>query len=78
MKKANEYEKYVGRTREQMMLEINDYSNYYLSNMWKWHINTNWLGKKKILCIFFKKDVVFKIRVKKTYGKVMNSKMYFI
>jgi hypothetical protein len=76
MKKKDEYQHYIGMSKQQMITEMNNQANYYMANRWEYHTSTNWLGKKTILTLFFRNDIVYKIRIKKTYRKVISQTLY--
>ncbi|SMO72276.1 hypothetical protein SAMN06265171_105211 [Chryseobacterium rhizoplanae] len=78
MKKKDEYQHYMGMSKLQIFIEMNDQANYYMANKWEYHINTNLFGKKTILILFFRKDIVYKIRIKKTYKKIVPQTLYYV
>ncbi|NML72192.1 hypothetical protein HHL23_20725 [Chryseobacterium sp. RP-3-3] len=70
MNKVYEYNYDIGKSMQQIMAEIGNQFNDYHSNIWNCHIKTNFLGKKTVLILFFEDEKVYKIRVRKTYGKI--------
>lgn len=63
--KKNNPKDYLDKTRSQMMAEIGNQSNTYLSDIWYCHVKTSWLGRKTEWIIYFENDNVHKIQIKK-------------
>lgn len=65
--KHSNHFRYLGKNRSQIMAEIGNQSNNYLSDIWNCHIKTNWFGIKTLWIIFFENGKVCKIKIKKTF-----------
>ena len=59
----------LGKTKQEVIENLGSNFNYYHSDVWSYHLKTNWLGKKQYLLIHFKNEVVYKIKIKKSYAK---------
>lgn len=69
--KEQDYQYLLGKTKGQIMEEMEQEFNFYPSDIWTYTIATNWFGRKKILIIFFNdEDLVVNVLIKNTYGKV--------
>lgn len=78
MKKTDKYQSYIGLSKQQILVKINNRTNYYMANKWEYIININWLGRKTILILFFRKDIVYEARIKKTYRKIISRTLYYV
>lgn len=78
MKKKDDCQHYIGMSKQQIFVEMNSKTNYYMGNKWEYLINTNWLGRKTILILFFRKDIVYKAKIKKTYRKIITQTLYYV
>ncbi len=69
--KEQDYQHLLGKTKGQIMEEMEQEFNFYPSDIWTYIIATNWFGRKKILIIFFNdEDLVVNVFIKNMYGKV--------
>ena len=67
---TSEYQYLIGKEKKEIIEELGAQFNYYHSEIWTYHIKTNWLGKKRYLLIAFKDEKVYNIKIKKTYAKI--------
>lgn len=64
------YNHLIGKDKKEITEELGSDFNYYHSEIWTYHIKTNWLGKKAYLLLVFKDEKVHNIKIKKTYAKL--------
>ncbi len=64
------YNRLIGMDKKGIIDELGSEFNYYHSEIWTYHIKTNWLGEKTYLLILFKNEKVHQIKIKKTYAKL--------
>ena len=53
---TSEYQYLIGKEKKEIIEELGAQFNYYHSEIWTYHIKTNWLGKKRYLLIAFKDE----------------------
>ena len=68
--KTSDYSYLIGKDKQNVIIELGSEFNYFHSEIWTYHIKTNWFGKKFYLLIFFKNEIVHKVQIKKTYAKL--------
>ena len=68
--KTSDYSYLIGKDKKNVIIELGSEFNYFHSEIWSYHIKTNWFGKKFYLLIFFKNEIVHKVQIKKTYAKL--------
>ncbi|MDN4013433.1 hypothetical protein QX233_13230 [Chryseobacterium gambrini] len=68
--KNNDYKHLLGKDKIQLIKDFGQEFNYYPANVWTYIIKTGWLGSKYVLIIFFKDNIVSKIKLKTFYGKI--------
>jgi hypothetical protein len=68
--KTSAYSYLIGKDKQNVIIELGSEFNYFHSEIWTYHIKTNWFGKKFHLLIFFKNEIVHKVQIKKTYAKL--------
>lgn len=70
MKINQEYQYLLNKTKKEVKQDLGQDFNFYPSDIWWYHLKTSWLGRKTFLFIHFKDEQVFKITIKKCYGKI--------
>lgn len=68
--KLSDYRYLIGKDKQFVIDDLGSEFNYYHTEIWTYHLKTNWLGKKIHLLLLFKDDVVHEIKIKKTYAKL--------
>ena len=68
--KTSAYSYLIGKDKKSIIEDLGLEFNYFHSEIWTYHIKTNWFGKKFHLLIFFKNEIVHKVQIKKTYAKL--------
>ena len=68
--KTSAYSYLIGKDKKSIIEDLGLEFSYYHSEIWSYHIKTNWLGKKRYLLIAFKDEKVYNIKIKKTYAKI--------
>lgn len=67
----NHYHHLIGKSKKQILEELGQQFNYTPSNIWNYVLVTKgFFCKKKVLFLFFEYDTVFRIKIKKGYGKI--------
>ena len=68
--KTSDYSYLIGKDKQNVIIELCSEFNYFHSEIWSYHIKTNWIGKKYYLLVRFKDNIVYQIKIKKTYAKL--------
>lgn len=68
--KASDHQHLIGKEKKEIIEELGFDFNYYHSEIWTYHIKTNWIGKKTFLLLRFKGDTVHQVKIKKSYAKI--------
>lgn len=64
-----DYEKLVGKSKEEIIFELGFEFNYYPSDTWTYNIKKNWIGYKTILIIYFNEGIVKELIMVKTFKR---------
>ena len=51
--KTSDYQYLIGKEKKEIIEELGAQFNYYHSEIWTYHIKTNWLGKKTLPVCYF-------------------------
>lgn len=65
----------IGKSKLMIVNEIGQEFNYFPDSIWTYHLKDYWWGQKKMMILYFEDDVVKKVKIKRIYGKVKNSKL---
>jgi hypothetical protein len=69
--KKHNYQYLIGKSKDQIVKEMEEEFNFYPSDIWTYILATTWFGRKKVLIIFFNdEDIVIKVFIKNVYGKI--------
>ena len=60
---TSDYQYLMGKEKKEIIEELGAQFNYYHSEIWTYHIKTNWLGRKLYLFVIFENDTVQKIKI---------------
>ena len=66
---------HLGKTKNEIVLELGQEFNYYPSSIWSYFIKTNWLGQNKFLVLYFENEKVIKVEIKSNYGKFKSNQI---
>lgn len=70
MKEKKYYNYLIGKDKSQVKHELGQEFNYFPSDVWTYHLKTNWLGKKTYLILYFKEEIIMMIKIISSYGKI--------
>ena len=59
----------LGKTKKEVLAILGDGFNFYPDNVWTYELGKNWLGKKSVLVVSFKDDILKSKVIKTTYRK---------
>ncbi len=68
--KLSDYLYLIGKDKSFVIDNLGSEFNYYHAEIWTYHLKTNWIGKKYYLLVRFKDNIVYQIKIKKTYAKL--------
>lgn len=68
--RAKDYQHIMGKSKSYVIDEIGTEVSYFHSEIWFYHLKTNWIGKKIYLVIFFKHEVVSRVKIKKSFATI--------
>lgn len=68
--KTSDYQYLLGKEKKEVIEKFGSEFNYYHSEIWSYHVKTNWWGRKYYLLILFKNEIVQKVQIKKSYAKL--------
>lgn len=66
-----QYQFLIGKNRDQIKDELGEEFNYYPAMIWSYLLKKNWLGRKTVLLLYFKNDLVYKINIRQYYAKII-------
>lgn len=54
----------LGKTKNEILLEMGNECNHYPGTVWTYQLKRNWLGRRRMLVLYFSEDLVehFEIR----------------
>ena len=61
--KTSDYQYLIGKEKKEIIEELGAQFNYYHSEIWTYHIKTNWLGRKLYLFVIFENEKEKKIKI---------------
>lgn len=64
-----DYKHFLGRNKKDIIAELGQDFNYYPAHCWFYTLGKDWLGRNKILTIYFNNDEVIEVKIKKCYGQ---------
>lgn len=67
--KKYEFDYLLNQDKEQVVKLLGQEFNFYPSNVWTYALETGSFWRKTVMFIFFENEIVFKIEIKKMYGK---------
>ena len=70
MNDFSRYQYLKGKNKKQVKEELGQEFNYYHARIWSYLLKTNWLGRKTVLILHFKDDLVETVKIKKCYAKI--------
>lgn len=65
--KRCDYNRVIGMTKKEILLELGEDFNYYPDDVWTYILRRSWLGRKTELILFFSEDRVVKFEILKTW-----------
>lgn len=67
--KSDQYKYLLGKDKNEISKELGHEFNFYPADIWTFILKINWIGRKKILVLYFNDEKVVKIEILKAYGK---------
>lgn len=71
MNEKHKFKYLIGKTKKEVSEELGQDFNFYPADFWFYILSKNWLGRIKILLLYFKDEKVYEIKIKITYGKII-------
>ncbi|AZA48699.1 hypothetical protein EG346_11140 [Chryseobacterium carnipullorum] len=68
--KNNKYVYLIGKSKKEITELLEQDFNYYPADFWFYILSKSWLGRIKVLWLYFKDEKVYEIKIKTTYGKI--------
>ncbi|WPO81294.1 hypothetical protein SD427_11020 [Chryseobacterium sp. JJR-5R] len=65
--KLSEYKYLIGKSKQQVMLEMGNQMNHYPFDVWIYELKTNWLGQKVSLLISFENETVCDVSITRSW-----------
>lgn len=57
------YDHLLGKTKAIILQEMGNQYNHYPMDTWTYRIKTNWIGRKKILMLYFENNIVVRTSI---------------
>ncbi len=70
MKKRKGFQELIGKTKNEIISELGNEFNHYPADKWTYYLRSNWMGLKTYLLIYFNENIVDKIEIVKSFGKI--------
>lgn len=68
-----QYNDLPGKTKKEVIDRLGDEFNFYPDPIWIYLLHRNFFGRKTYLVIYFEHHMVIRVKIKKTYGRIIRS-----
>lgn len=68
--KMNEFQNLIGLCKKEIVLEFGSEFNHYPADEWTYYLNSNWIGMKTYLIIYFSNEIVENVKTVKQFGRI--------
>ena len=73
----NQYRHLISKDKKSVLSELVQELNYYHNDIWIYHLHASWIGRRKVLVIYFSGETVNKIKIINYFGKKYNMEEVF-
>ncbi|PWN61691.1 hypothetical protein C1634_010455 [Chryseobacterium viscerum] len=68
--KGNEFQNLIGLCKKEIVLGFGSEFNHYPADVWTYYLNSNCIGMKTYLIIYFNNEIVDSVKMVKRFGRI--------